>query len=75
MLSPEFKQQNKRVARHQPCPMRGRDDCMVYTTWEGQPAWWIDGDIWVAKEDNSKVNQWPQNLDKARKAGKLPRVP
>lgn len=57
-MNNEFERQNIRVARNQPCPMPGREDCMVRTDWQGQPAWWIDGDIWVPTGEVKDTARW-----------------
>lgn len=62
------------VATNQPCPLKGRDNCLVETTWQGRPAWWEDGNIFAirpeALEAGRKTNTWVQNLDKYLKGGK-----
>ncbi len=55
------------VATGTPCPMKGRDDCLVATKWKGRPAWWEDGNIYALKPDLPQVNTWVQNLDRIRR--------
>lgn len=52
------------VAQNVPCPMPGREDYMILTTHDGQPAIWQDGTLYTKPAPTQITTEWVQNLDR-----------
>lgn len=51
-----------------PCPMPGRERCMIVTEYNGKPAYWTDGYIYVREAAlqnpilNKQVTDWAKKV-------------